>query len=352
MKRTALFLLLISLGLFAADPNEARILQFMERYMDKKSTGTLVLEAKESGPGFTVYYARRPGPEGKGGDQQPLIYKTAQRKIAVGDYFGLQRLKENASDPVKLAAFLSSAFGTTVKVAFQDPKSDPVPLTIQQETGYGKVIHQGYIFAKTHLIMGRMYDIDEDIREVRMKEIQWNLGGSRGSADAPNRLAVFLDMECPHCAHVEKELLPILKERKDIRATFFQYPLTVGHPLAFRAAAASHCFLAQSPDLFIEFLEWFYPQRKDVDLSSIDSLCYGFAEMKDLAEPFLSCYMQEPNIQSVLKVMQMAIQAGVTHTPALYYNGTAYNPADLLAMLKPAGEAAAPAAAPEPEKKE
>jgi hypothetical protein len=351
MKHIALLLLMASLNVFAVEPNEARILQFMEKYMDKKSAGTLTLDLKESGPGFTLYYARRPGPEGKGGDQQPLIYKAAQRKIAVGDYFGLQRLKENASDPGKLAAFLSNAFGTTVKVAFQDLKAEPMLLTIQQETGYGKVTYQGYIFGKMHLIMGRLYTLDEDVREVRMQDLQWAMGATRGNPDAPNRLAVFLDMECPHCAHVEKELLPLLKERSDIRATFFQFPLTVGHPLAFKAAAASHCFLAQSPDLYFEFLEWFYPQRKDIDFSSIDSVCYGFAEMKDLQETFLSCYMQEANIQSVMKVMQMAIQAGVTHTPTLFYNGTSYLPADLLAMLKPAGEAAPPAS-PETEKKE
>jgi len=344
-------LLALSTVAFALDPNEARILQFMGKVMDQRP-GELTLEAKESGPGFALYYVKRTGPDGKKTDLQPVIFRPAQKEIIVGDYFSLARFKDKTIDAEFLSSFLSNATGSAVKVTIGEVKPDGTRLTVVQETGYGKVKIPAILFGRIHFIMGRTYGIEDDPAAVRVRGIRWERAGILGSPDAPNTLAVFLDMECPHCAHLEKELLPLLKGRKDIRAGFFQFPLTVGHPMAFKAAAAAFCYLAQGSDAYFGFMDYFYPLRSDIDFSSMDVTNYGFAEMKGLEEPFLACYMKEANIASVLEAMQMAIDLGVSHTPTIYYNGLSYLPSDLLALLKP--EAAAeptpapvPAAAPE-----
>lgn len=334
-------LLAFSTALFAVDPNETRIIQFMDKIMDQRP-GEITLEAKESGPGFAVYYVKRTSPDGKKTDLQTVIFQPGQKKIIVGDYFHLGRFKDKTIDAEFLSGFLSGALGTAVKVTQGEVKPDGTRLTVLQETGYGKVSLPAYLFGRMHFIMGKTYNMDEDPTAERIRSIRWERGGTLGPAGAPNTLAVFIDLECPHCAHLEKELLPLLKERKDIRAGFFQFPLTVGHPLAFKAAAAAQCFLARSNDLYFEFMEYFYPLQKDVGFDTVDLTNYGFAELKELEEPFLACYMKEANIASVLDAMQMAVDVGVAHTPQIYYNGLSYFPSDFLAMLKPEAAKAEP----------
>lgn len=341
-------LLAFSTVAFALDPNEARILQYMGKFMDQRP-GDLTLEAKESGPGFALYFVQRTGPDGKKLERQPVIFRPVQKEIIVGDYFSLARFKDKTLDSEFLSGFLSSAMGSAVKVTIGEVKPDGTRLTILQETGYGKVKLPAMMFGRIHFIMGKSYNIEEGPAAERVRGIRWERAGILGPPEAPNTLAVFLDMECPHCAHLEKALLPLLKERKDIRAGFFQFPLTLGHPMAFKAAAAAYCYLAQGNDAYFEFMDYFYPLRSDIDFASVDVTNYGFAEMKGMEEPFLACYMKEANIASVLEAMQMAVDLGVTHTPTIYYNGLSYLPSDFLALLKPAEPAAAPAAATAPE---
>jgi hypothetical protein len=343
MKRFAVLLLALSAAVFAADPQEARILQLMEKVMDRRP-GELTLDAKESGTGFVVYLAKRAGADGKTTDQRYLIFQPTQKRILVGDYFNLGRFKDRTIDPALVADFLSSAMGSAVKVVQGEPKTDAAALSVLQETGYGKVTLSAWLLGRVHFIMGKAYALDADPVAERIQGIQWQRGGVIGPADAPNTLAVFLDLECPHCAKIEQELLPLLKARPDIRAGFFQFPLTQGHPLAFKAAAASLCYLERGNGLYFEFMDYFYPLRKDVEFSTVDLTNYGFAQMKGLEEPFLACYMKEGNVNAVLAAMQMAVDLGVIHTPTLFYNGVSYFPLDLLNLLKP------PAAAPaEPE---
>jgi len=336
----------------AADPNEGPILKFMSAWFPAASDAVVTLEPKDSGSGFAVYYAYQTPKDKKRGEQQPLVYLPSSRRIIVGDYFNLIKFKGQEMDPKFIAAFLSNAVGASFKGAEPVPKPDLPQIDLFQETGYGRIRLQAFLFGKVHLIVGKAHPVDADPRELRLKEINPALGGRLGDARAPRHLHVFLDLECPHCARLEKELLPLLKEKKDWQAVFFQFPLTLGHPIAFKAAAAAHCFRAEDPALYFDFMEWFYPQRGDVDISSIDSLCYGYAQMHGLDEKFLGCYMQEENLRSVLDTIQMGTDAEVRYTPAIYVDGTSYSPENLMALLKPPAETAAPPASPKPETKE
>lgn len=345
-------LLALSTAVFAADPNEARILQLLGKVLDQ-GAGELTLEAKETGPGFAVYVAKRVSPDGKKTNVHTLIFQPGQKKVIVGDYFNLARFKDKINEPDFLSQFLSNAMGSSVKVTAGEAKPDGTLLTVMQETGYGKVNLPAHLFGRFHFIMGKTYGLDEDPAAARVRGIRWDKGGTLGPAGAPNTLAVFLDMECPHCARVEEQILGLLKTRTDIRAGFFQFPLTIGHPLAFKAAAAAHCYLDRGSELYFEFMGYFYPLRKEVEFATVDLTNYGFAELKGLEEPFLACYMKPANIASVLDAMQMAIDLGVNHTPMILYNGLSYLPSDFIALHDPEAAkakpapAAAPAAAPE-----
>lgn len=347
MRSVLSLLLALSASAFALDPQETRILSLMDKIMDQRP-GELTLEAKESGPGFAVYVAKRAAAEGKRVDQQNLILLTRRQTVLVGDYFNLARFKDKTVDAAFLTDFLSNAMGSLIKAVPGKALPEATEYSLLQETGYGKITLRAWQVGRIHFILGNEFDLAGDPIADRMKRIPWNEGGTLGPADAPNTLAVFLDLECPHCGRLEQDLLPLLKGRQDIRAGFFQFPLTQGHPLAFKAAAASLCYLQKGNDLYMEFMDYFYPLRKDVDFSSVDLTNYGFAELKGLEEPFLACYMKEPNINAVLSVMQKAVDLGVSHTPMIYYNGLSYFPPDILTLLKPEAAAGDPAGAGDP----
>jgi len=320
----------------AADPNEGLIQKFMGSWFPVVPDSTITMETKDVGPGFAVYYIQQIPKDKKNGDQQPAIYLPGPRQIIIGDYFNLSRYKAEDINAKFIGDFLSSAMGMSFKASQPAQKTDLPEFNLDQETGYGKVRLKAFLFGKVHLMLGQKYPVDGNAREFRMKNINPKMGGSMGEASAPHHLYVFLDLECPHCAKLEKDLIPLLKERKDWQATFLQFPLVMGHVIAFKAAAAAYCFKAADPKLYFDFMDWFYPQRTDLDLSSVDAACLGFAQMHGIEEKFLGCYMQEPNVRSVLDTLQMGTDAGVRYTPAIYLDGASYGPADLLNLLKPA----------------
>ncbi len=326
--------LFLAAALGAQEPYEAGIVKFMTLYLPTHPEAVITLEAKDSGAGFAVYYAKWTLPEKRGAEMQPLIYLTGSRTILVGQYFNLAKFKDLPRDERFLGEFISQVSGASSKAVFKAKSKEAQEMEVLQETGFGKVALRGFLVSRNHLLVGNRYGVDEDPRRTRLSIIDPTLGGTAGRADAPRKLHVFLDLECPHCAKLEAELVPLVRARDDLSATFFQYPLTAGHPLSFKSAAASLCFLKEGSPLYLEFMEWFYPQRGDLELSTVDAACYGFAEQRELEEKFLACYMKEPNIREVLKAMQMAIDAGVPYTPALYLDGAAYRASELIVHLK------------------
>lgn len=89
-------------------------------------------------------------------------------------------------------------------------------------------------------------------------------------ADAPRAgkgtkatLVVFLDMECPHCAKSEPELVKLANERKDLTVVFRHYPINGAcnpavegerHPAACTAAAAVVCAGKKSLDMLNDLM--------------------------------------------------------------------------------------------------
>jgi len=66
-----------------------------------------------------------------------------------------------------------------------------------------------------------------------------------GAGDAPYRLVVWTDYQCPACMQFEQELETVRGQLKDSLAVVYRYnPLPI-HPLAFRAAVAAECARAQ-----------------------------------------------------------------------------------------------------------
>ena len=66
-----------------------------------------------------------------------------------------------------------------------------------------------------------------------------------GGADAPYRLVVWTDYQCPACSQFEQQLKLVREQLGDSLVVIYRYYPLAAHPLAFGAAIAAECARGQ-----------------------------------------------------------------------------------------------------------
>lgn len=316
--------------LFSLTFEEEKLIKFLEPLM-LQTEGEIKLEKKVSGENFTVYYAIKEGETKESKDMLPCcIYEG--KSVIFGTYFALKG--EQKATPQILGAFLSNVFGSTIKVEeWEAIGKNLKSYKAFQETGYGKVQMKVYVLSDRYLFVGNIENIKEKMDDIISNKIDWQRGGKIGNVEAKDKIAFFLDLECPHCAKVEKEVFQYIKGREDLFIGFFLFPLSI-HILSFKGSAGAFCFKKKGDELFLDFINWFYEERADIDLDNIDLKIYNFSKEKGIDKDFLDCYMKPENIKEVLKSLQMGLDLNVQATPTIFYNGKKYPPKKIIEMLK------------------
>lgn len=318
--------------IFSLTFEEEKILKFLDSYMTQFK-GEIKLEKKHKGENYSIYYAVKKSDE-KGKTEFLTCALISENELILGEYFLISKEENFVPTPEKISNFLKNVMLTSVKVQKEkEIKNNIILYKIFQETGYGKVNMNGFLIDKKHFLIGNLFNINEKIEEWRENKIKWEMAGKIGDFHAKEKIALFFDLECPHCAKFEKEIFPVLKEKKEIFAGFFLYPLSI-HNLSFRASAAAFCFKKIKEEYFFDFINWYYEERKNIELENIDLKVYQFAEEKNLQNEFISCYMKPENLKTVLDSLQMGIDLDIKFTPAIFLNGKAYLPKDIIEILK------------------
>lgn len=320
-----LFLVLLSLTF-----EEEKLIKFLEPVM-LQTEGNIKIEKKFTGENFAIYYATKEGEE-KGREEMVPCAIYERKNVIYGMYFGLK--SDIKPIPEYLGPFLTSLFGSTIKVEKdQEIGKNLKSFKIYQETGYGKVKMMMYILADKHLFIGNYLSLNDKMDEIISNKLNWDLSGKIGSPSSKNKFAFFFDLECPHCKKVEKEIMPILKEKKDLLFGFFLFPLST-HILSFKGSAGAFCFKKIKEEYFLDYIDWFYEERSDMDVDNIDSKIFEYAKEKGIGEEFLNCYMKTENIKTVLEALQMGIDLNVQGTPTIFFNGKKYPARKIISMLK------------------
>lgn len=321
---------LIFFILFSLTFEEEKLINFLKPLM-LQTEGEIKLEKKQAGENFTIYYAKKEGEE-KGREEMIPCAIYEGKNVITGIYFGLKG--EGKPTPQSLGAFLTNVFGSTIKVENgEDAGKNLKVYKIFQETGYGKVQMKAYVLSDKYLFLGNLYNIKDKMDEIISNKINWEYGGTIGEKSAKNKMAFFLDLECPHCAKIEKEIFPILKEKKDLFSGFFLFPLSI-HILSFKASSGAYCFKMINNELYFDYINWFYEERENIDLENIDLKIYQFAQEKGMDKEFLKCYMKPENIKLVLETLQMGLDLNVQSTPTIFYNGKKYPSKKIIDILK------------------
>ncbi len=167
---------------------------------------------------------------------------------------------------------------------------------------------------------------------------------SKGAPAAEDELVEFSDLDCPHCALLNRTVTSVFEELgpKRLRVRFVNYPLDQQcnpqvarsvHPAACLAARGAIC--AEEQDRFWIYAEAYFAMSE----SSSRAVVLQTAESVGLdMERFAECLDSERSGRALAENIALAHAAGVRATPTVLVNGWTFegvlSPAQLLKVLK------------------
>lgn len=142
-----------------------------------------------------------------------------------------------------------------------------------------------------------------------------------GRADAPARVVLFSDFQCPYCRDLDGKLRDVLPRLRDrVAVVRYDLPLVRAHAHARGAAIASRCATRQHAGR--RFDATLFEHDLDQPASDFVQLA-GAADVPDLAA-FRAC-MAEPAIgRAVDADVALAHRLGIEGVPALIVDGELY----------------------------
>jgi protein-disulfide isomerase len=133
-----------------------------------------------------------------------------------------------------------------------------------------------------------------------------------GTANAPYRLVVWTDYQCPACLQFEQEIKVVKAQLKDSLAVVYRYYPLAAHPLAFRAAVAAEC--ARDQGRFADMHEALFAAHVHGDSLPISSLITT-SGIRDIKR-FRHC------ITDSTSAARFAVNADMARVPTLHLRGT------------------------------
>ncbi|EKD33340.1 MAG: hypothetical protein ACD_76C00044G0007 [uncultured bacterium] len=138
-----------------------------------------------------------------------------------------------------------------------------------------------------------------------------------GSNDAPVKIVVFSDFECPYSQEAAFTLRAAMYDKGgDIAVIPRHFPLSDIHKNAFQAALASEC--AREQDAFWPYYDKLFQNQYDL---SDDALARYASELNLDENRFSKCLDEQTYKDDVLKDYEDGLNAGVFGTPSFFFNG-------------------------------
>lgn len=138
---------------------------------------------------------------------------------------------------------------------------------------------------------------------------------TRGNSDAPIRIVMFIDFECPYCQKAYATTERIIERYGDaVQVVFKHFPITSIHPNAERTALAAAC--ADDQGAFWEYYDLLFT-KKLFDEAAL----HTYAETLQLdTEVFASCLTNADHIAEVDQDFADGADIGVRGTPTYVVN--------------------------------
>ncbi|MFC1655276.1 DsbA family protein [Patescibacteria group bacterium] len=145
---------------------------------------------------------------------------------------------------------------------------------------------------------------------------------TKGNANASVTITEYSDYQCPFCARLTLEVLPLLQndyiETGKVLFVFKDLPLP-NHRDAQKASEATYCAGEQDEDKYWEMHVKLFENQKNLAREDLSTYA-GDLELN--VEAFDSCLDADKYKNLVLRNRQDGLKAGVEGTPTLFINDT------------------------------
>ncbi len=163
---------------------------------------------------------------------------------------------------------------------------------------------------------GSDVDINENIQVPSDIDITY----TKGNANASVTITEYSDYQCPFCARLTLEILPLIQndyiETGKILFVYKDLPLP-NHKYAQKASEATYCAGEQNEDKFWEMHVKIFENQKNIRREDLSK----YAEEVGLnVQAFDSCLDSDKYKNLVLRNRQDGLKAGVEGTPTLFVN--------------------------------
>ena len=151
-------------------------------------------------------------------------------------------------------------------------------------------------------------------------------GVEAGPDDAPLRMLVFSDYQCPGCKHfalnVEPQLHREFVDSGKVQLVYFDYPLNEIHRWAFLASRAGRCaedqgkFWPYHDKLFATQSDWAFQTKPPVSRYNEYASELGLD-----TDAFEACLGSDKHSQLIAANHQLGTELGVASTPTVFLEG-------------------------------
>jgi protein-disulfide isomerase len=183
-----------------------------------------------------------------------------------------------------------------------------------------------------HALRGELVPFGRDPFAADRAKLDKGVNGpARGPANASITIVEFADLQCPACKVANPEIQRLVNDVPNARFVFQQFPLTLIHKWAFKAAEYGDCVYRENPAAFWKFLDVVYGAQEQITLetgNSDDAGKKASAKLKDLAsqagvngQKVAVCAEEGATAERVNRSMELGKEMQIGGTPTLYVGG-------------------------------
>jgi len=220
-------------------------------------------------------------------------------------------------------------WGPDIKVDFDAPRPSPI-------AGYKEIRARGTrqdavqteIFFVSddgkRVIQGSVFETARNPFEATAARIAVRDQPRRGPANAPVKMVVFSDFECPMCRKLADEIRSDVQTAYGDRVSvyFKDLPLAQKHPWAFDAAIAGRCVYRQSGAAFWVYHDWIFAHQSEIVLGRFREQALESVAKEGIDRARLtSCIDSKATESEIRNSMREASELGVPGTPTVFLNG-------------------------------
>ena len=177
------------------------------------------------------------------------------------------------------------------------------------------------------LVKGSIFDLAKSPFQEELSKLNTELQPSFGSINAPVKIVVFADFQCPICkqeAKVLRQQLPA-KYAGQVRVFFKDLPWETEHKWALSAAIAGRCVFGQAPAAFWDYHDWVYDHQEQFTPENFGEKLLEFAKSSALDPDKLGgCVATRATQREVERSVSEAYSLQVNRTPTLFINGRVF----------------------------